>query len=79
MSHVHFSVCATQNRSVEWRIKSSPWPRVSLATDEDQNSIITFYEQDLNLCLMGKKLNSEFSAGVLKSLMRAVLGMRPQY
>jgi hypothetical protein len=28
--------------------------RVSLATDEDQNSIITFYEQGVNLCLMEK-------------------------
>jgi hypothetical protein len=28
--------------------------RVSLATDEDQNSVITFYEQGLNLCLMEK-------------------------
>jgi len=28
--------------------------RVSFATDEDQNSIITFNEQGLNFCLMEK-------------------------
>jgi hypothetical protein len=28
--------------------------RVALATNENQNSIITFYEQGLNLCLMEK-------------------------
>lgn len=53
--------------------------RVSLATDGDQNSVITFYEQGLNLCLMEKTLNSKFSAGVLRRLMRAILGMGPQY
>ena len=54
--------------------------RVLLPTLADQNSIITlFLWAGFEFFPDGKTLNSEFSAGVLKRLMRAVLRRRPQY
>lgn len=50
------SVCSWNKKS-ERRMENkiiTMVKRVSLATDEDQNSVITFYEQGLNLCLMEK-------------------------